>query len=150
MRLYHSVSILLPDGTVLNGASGDAKTIGPGGGEIDVPPERNHEIFSPPYLFKGARPTITSAPATIGYGQTFTVVTPNAAQITKVRWIKLGSVTHAFDASAQANSLSFDTNDGSLSVTAPSLPRQAPPGHYLLFILNRNGVPSPAKIVQVQ
>jgi hypothetical protein len=150
MRLYHSVSLLLPDGTVLNGASGDAKTIGPGGAEIDVPPERNHEIFSPPYLFKGARPTITSAPANVGYGQTFSIVTPNAAQITSVRWIRLGSVTHAFDASARANSLNFQTSDGNVQVTAPVLPREAPPGHYILFILNRNGVPSAGKIVKIQ
>jgi len=150
MRLYHSVSLLLPDGTVLNGASGDAKTIGPGGAEIDVPPERNHEIFSPPYLFKGARPTVTSAPANVGYGQTFSIVTPHAAQITSVRWIKLGSVTHAFDASARANSLNFQTGDGNVQVTAPLLPREAPPGHYMLFILNRNGVPSVGKIVRIQ
>ena len=64
MRVYHSVSLLLPDGTVLHGASGDAMAIQPGGGIVPVPPERNHEIFSPPYLFKGTRPTITSPPPT--------------------------------------------------------------------------------------
>jgi galactose oxidase len=150
MRLYHSVSLLLPDGTVLSGASGDAGTIGPGGGEIPVPPERNHEIFSPPYLFKGVRPTITSVPASVGYGQTFSVATPNAAQITGVRWIRLGSVTHAFDASARANTLSFQISGGNVEVMAPLLPRLAPPGHYLLFILNRNDVPSEGKVVRVQ
>ena len=149
-RLYHSVALLLPDGTVLSGASGDAKTINSQGVEIDVPPERNHEIFSPPYLFKGARPRITSAPATVGYGQVFSVATPNAAQITNVRWIRLGSVTHAFDASARANSLSFTVSGGNVQVTAPLLPRVAPPGHYMLFILNRNGVPSEGKIIKIQ
>ena len=64
MRIYHSVSLLLPDGTVLHGASGDALAIQPGGGVVPVPSERNHEIFSPPYLFKGARPTITSVGST--------------------------------------------------------------------------------------
>jgi hypothetical protein len=150
MRLYHSVSLLLPNGTVLNGASGDAMTIAPGGGEIPVPPEYNHEIFSPPYLFKGVRPTITSAPASVSYGQVFSVATPNAAQITSVRWIRLGSVTHAFDASARANTLSFTINGGNVDVTAPVLPRLAPPGHYLLFLLNRNGVPSEGKVVRIQ
>ena len=150
MRLYHSVSLLLPDGTVLNGASGDARTFYPEGNETDVPPERNHEIFSPPYLFKGTRPVITSAPASVSYGQTFSVGTPNAAQITGARWIRLGSVTHAFDAGARANTLSFTINGGNVQVTAPSSPNLAPPGHYLLFILNRNGVPSAGKIVQVQ
>jgi hypothetical protein len=144
-RVYHSVSLLLPDGTVLHGSSGDAMD-----GTAQVPPQRNHEIFSPPYLFKGARPVISSAPSNVGYGQTFSVGTPNVAQITQVRWIRLGSVTHAFDASARANTLSFQIVDGAVQVTAPSSARAAPPGHYLLFILNRNGVPSPGKVVLVQ
>ena len=145
MRIYHSVSLLLPDGTVLHGASGDAMA-----GTVPVPPERSHEIFQPPYLFKGARPAISAAPSTVNYGETFSVATPNAAQITEVRWIRLGSVTHAFDAGQRANTLSFEINGGNVEVKAPSLPRQAPPGHYQLFILNRNGVPSTGKIVKVQ
>jgi hypothetical protein len=145
MRVYHSVSLLMPDGTVLHGASGDALA-----GTAVVPPQRNHEIFSPPYLFKGARPTITSAPASTGYGQTFAVATPNAAQITDVRWIRLGSVTHAFDMSARANTLTFTPTPTGVDVTAPANANLAPPGHYLLFILNRNGVPSEGKVVRVQ
>ena len=145
MRVYHSVSLLLPDATVLHGASGDAMA-----GTVPVPPERSHEIFEPPYLFKGARPTITSAPGTINYGETFSVATPNAAQVTEVRWIRLGSVTHAFDAGQRANTLPFTIDGGNVEVTAPLLPRQAPPGHYQLFILNRNGVPSAGRIVRVQ
>jgi hypothetical protein len=150
MRVYHSVSLLLPDGTVLHGASGDALAAQPGGGTVEVPPQRNHEIFSPPYLFKGARPTITSAPSTVSYGETFTVATPNAAQITDVRWIHLGSVTHAFDMGQRANTLSFTRTASGVEVTAPANPNLAPPGHYQLFILNRNGVPSPGRVVRVQ
>ena len=100
-RGYHSVSLLLPDGTVLHGASGDAAI--PGGGGAIYPAEKNHQIFSPPYLFKGVRPTIGSAPATVGYNETFTVNTAYAAQIASVRWIRLGSVTHAFDMNQRAN-----------------------------------------------
>jgi hypothetical protein len=145
MRIYHSVSLLLPDGTVLHGSSGDAMA-----GTTPVPPERNHEIFQPPYLFKGARPRISSAPSTVNYGETFSVATPNAAQITEVRWIRLGTVTHAFDAGQRANTLSFEINGGNVEVRAPVVPRQAPPGHYQLFILNRNGVPSAAKILRLR
>lgn len=145
MRVYHSVSLLLPDGTVLHGASGNAMA-----GTSVVPDENNHEIFSPPYLFKGARPTITTAPASVTYGQTFSVATPNAAQITEVRWIRIGSVTHAFDAGQRANTLSFARTSSGVDVTAPANPNLAPPGHYLLFVLNRNQVPSVAKIVRVQ
>jgi hypothetical protein len=122
-------------------------------GAIPVPPQRNHEIFSPPYLFRGARPSITGvspSSATVGYGQTFTVTTPNAAQIAQVRWIRLGSVTHAFDMSARANTLSFSRSANGVDITAPANANLAPPGHYLLFILNRNGVPSEGTIVRVQ
>jgi galactose oxidase len=144
MRVYHSVSLLLPDGTVLHGASGNALA-----GTSIVPDEKNHEIFSPPYLFKGVRPTITSAPASVSYGQSFSVSTPNAAQITDVRWIRIGSVTHAFDAGQRANTLVFSRTATGVDVTVPASPNLAPPGHYLLFVLNRNGVPSVAKFVQL-
>jgi hypothetical protein len=147
MRIYHSVSLLLPNGTVLHGASGDA--IGEDG-VTEIPAERNHEIFSPPYMFKGARPTITSATSTVSYGGTITVMTPNAAQITEARWIRLGSVTHAFDMSQQANTLAFTRTASGLTVDVPLLPKQAPPGYYMLFILNRNGVPSTGAMVRVQ
>jgi hypothetical protein len=147
MRVYHSVSLLLPDGTVLHGASGNALA-----GTSVVPDQNNHEIFSPPYLFKGARPTITSVPANanVSYGQTFSVPTPNAAQITDVRWIRIGSVTHAFDAGQRANTLSFTRTATGVDVTAPATANLAPPGHYILFVLNRNGVPSVGKIVHIQ
>ena len=147
-RAYHAVSILMPDGTVLHGASGDADV--PGTGGTPYPAQRNHEIFRPPYLFKGARPAITSAPASVGYGQSFDVTTPSAAQVTAVRWIRLGSVTHAFDMNTMAISLEFTTGQGSISVSAPESSRIAPPGHYLLFVLNRNGVPSEGRVVRVQ
>jgi hypothetical protein len=145
MRVYHSVSILLPDATVLHGASGNAMA-----GAVPVPDENNHEIFKPPYLFKGARPTITSAPTSVGYGQSFAVATPNAAQVTTVRWTHIGTVTHAFDFGQRANTLTFTRTETGVSVTAPSGPNLAPPGYYILFILNRNGVPSTGKIIKVQ
>lgn len=149
-RGYHSVSLLLPDGTVLHGGSGDADAPGSGGTPTPYPRQKNHEIFSPPYLFKGTRPTITDAPSNVGYGADFTVTTPFAAQITDVRWIRLGSVTHAFDANGRANTLQFTKTAGSLSVKAPANANLAPPGHYMLFILNRNGVPSEGKFIHVQ
>src|SRR5438552_3519687 len=107
------------------------------------------EVFSPPYLFAGARPMISSAPAGVGYGQTFSVQTPDAASITAVTWIRLPSVTHAFDQNQRINRLSFTRDSVTLSVTAPNNANVTPPGHYMLFILNGQGVPSVATIVQV-
>ena len=82
--------------------------------------------------------------------QKFSVATPNAAQITAARWIRIGSVTHAFDFGQRANTLSFTRTSSGVDVTAPGNPNLAPPGHYLVFILNRNGVPSVGKIVRLQ
>lgn len=139
-RGYHSVALLLPDGRVLSG-----------GGECTANPpcDRNSaEIFSPPYLFAGARPTITSAPSSIEGGQTFFVATPNAANITQVSWIRLGAVTHTFNQEQRISFLSFSQATGGLDVTAPPSANLAPPGYYMLFLLS-SGVPSVASIIQV-
>jgi len=145
-RGYHSVSLLLPDGSVLHGGSGDANVPGT---TTKYTPQRNHEIFHPPYWFRGVRPVISDAPADVTYGAAFKVTTPYAAQVTTVRWIHLGAVTHAFDQSARANTLDFTRVTDGVNVTAPSGPNSAPPGHYMLFILNRNGVPSIGRIIRV-
>src|SRR3989449_9917930 len=85
IRIYHSTSLLLPDGRVLHTGSGDAA------GAVN---ELNYELFSPPYLFRGPRPTITSAPpGTVTYGQTVFVETVYAVTIAKVSLIRFGSVT---------------------------------------------------------
>ena len=131
---YHSNALLLPDGRVLTTGGDD---------------QLNAEIYSPPYLFKGARPTISSAPASVGYGQSFFVQTPSATSIAKVTWIRLPSVTHAFDMNQRINRLTFSQTTGGLNVTAPANANLCPPGHYMLFILDGNGVPSVAKIVQI-
>ncbi|HSV48143.1 MAG TPA: galactose oxidase-like domain-containing protein [Ramlibacter sp.] len=131
-RLYHSSAMLLPDGRVVTNG---------GDGYADV------EVFSPPYLFKGARPTMSSVPASIGYGQSFTVQAPEAAGIQKVNLIRIGSPTHAFDMNQRLNVLQFTRGSGTLAITPPANANLAPPGHYMLFIVNGNGVPSVGGIV---
>ena len=126
---------------MLHTGSGDAS------GAVD---HFNAEIFSPPYLFKGARPRISSAPAAVGYGQVFQVSTPDAAAISRVTWVRLGSVTHAFDMNQRFNELTFTRGSGLLQVTAPANRNLAPPGHYLMFVLNSQDVPSVAKVVRIR
>jgi hypothetical protein len=139
-RGYHSVALLLADGRVLSG--GDECT----GQNCS---RNTTEIFSPPYLFKGTRPTISSAPTSIGGGQTFFVGTPDAANITQVTWIRLGAVTHTFNQEQRISFLSFSQTTGGLNVTAPPSANLAPPGFYMLFLLNGSGVPSIASIIHV-
>ena len=83
-RLYHSSSLLLPDGRVLVAGGGQL----PG---VALVNQKSGEIFSPPYLFKGPRPVIQSAPGTATYGATFDITTPDAARIASVALIRNGS-----------------------------------------------------------
>lgn len=139
-RTYHSTTILLPDGRVLHAGSGDAD---------GMPNERNAELFSPPYLFKGARPVIIAAPTAVPYGSTFTVMTAEAGTIARISLVRLGSVTHSFDMNQRFQRLSFTRANGALTVVGPGNRNRTPPGHYMLFILNGNGVPSVSKIVRI-
>lgn len=141
-RIYHSTAMLLPDGRVLYTGSGD------GGGS---PNEPNYELYSPPYLLKGARPAITGVmPSSVEYGQTHIIETPDAAKITKVTFIGLGSVTHAMDQNTRLVPLSFSTVLKGLSITLPASRTVAPPGPYMVFLVNAEGVPSEGKIMVLQ
>jgi galactose oxidase-like protein len=83
------------------------------------------------------------------YGQIFTVSTPDAAAVAKVTLLRLSSVTHAFNQEQRINYLTFNSQAGGLSVTAPADRNVCPPGYYMIFILNGNGVPSVARIIRV-
>ena len=92
---------------------------------------------------------MSSVPASMGYGQQITVQSPDAASIQKVTLIRLPSVTHSFDQNQRMTTLQFTPGTGTLNITAPANANLAPPGHYMLFIVNGTGVPSVAAIVQI-
>jgi hypothetical protein len=141
-RLYHSEAILLPDGRVVAYGGGQFN------GAAETTDQLSAEFFAPPYLFKGPRPTITSAPSQLSYGQNFNVLTPDASRIAAVSLIRFGSVTHAINMGQRFIPLTFSlSGTGSLTVTAPVDSNLAPPGNYMLFILDTNGIPSVAAIV---
>jgi hypothetical protein len=140
-REYHSTALLLPDGRVMQ--SGMGADFG------NVPNEMSAEFYSPPYLFKGPRPTISQSPTQITYGSNFFVGTPDAATITSAVLIRTGAVTHFFDQSTYFVPVSFTQTTGGLTVTTPANGNQAPPGYYMLFLVNNNGVPSVAPFVQL-
>jgi hypothetical protein len=139
-RLYHSIGMLLPDGRVFVAGTGDL---------AGVPNEYSAQIFSPPYLFKGPRPTIASSPSVVQYGSNFQVSTPDASSISSVSLIRTAAVTHSFDQSTRRVSLPFSASNGTLNVQAPANGAAAPPGNYMLFIVNGNGVPSVASWVHL-
>jgi hypothetical protein len=139
-RLYHSVALLLPDGRVFVSGSG---------GDTGVQDEKSYQIYSPSYLFKGPRPTITSAPSQVQYGTSAFVQTPDAADITSVSLIRTGSVTHSFDQNTRALTLPFTQTAGGLTVQMPANGNIAPPGYYMLSIVNGKGVPSVSAMVRI-
>jgi len=135
-RAYHSIALLLPDGRVLS--TGDNSD---GAGQATM------EIYSPPYLFRGPRPTITKAPASVAPGQLFNVKTPDT--IARVVLMRPGSCTHSVNMTQQHIELAFTMTATGLQVTAPPSNNVAPVGRYMLFVLNPDGVPSVARWVQV-
>jgi hypothetical protein len=143
-RLYHSVALLLPDATVMTAGSNPQRGVY----------DSTIEIWKPPYLFTSSgdlapRPSVTDAPGVIGYGGSFQVKSPNAADIGSVVLVRPGSPTHAFDMEQRVVGLSFTKTGTSLTVSGPPTTNIVPPGYYMLFILNTSGVPSVARFLQV-
>ena len=139
-RQYHSVGVLLPDGRVLC-----AGGIFPGTGD-----RLNMEIFSPPYMNEPNRPVISAVSQRFFYGNTFQVDTPQSADIDQVILIRPMAITHHTDSEQRLVRLSFNLiNAGTLEVTAPGNPNLAPPGYYMLFLINACGTPSVAKFIHM-
>ncbi len=149
-RLYHSTALLLPDGRVVAAAGN------PEGGHSVVwePPdpeeEMRLEVFSPPYLFKGSRPTIGTVAPEWNYGQQILVPTPQPAQIRWAHLMKGGVTTHSFDCEQRLVDLPIVAREAaSLKLAVPNNRHLAPPGWYMLFIVDTNGVPSVATWVHL-
>lgn len=148
-RLYHSTAVLLLDGRVLSAGGGEYRL--PDGRENNnADSRRDAQIFSPPYLFRGTRPDITSVPERVTYGEAFPVGTSDPAQVGGVNWVRLSSVTHSLNMNQRINFLKFTVDGARLKVTAPANANACPPGHYMLFVLNKDKVPSIARIIQIR
>jgi hypothetical protein len=138
-RVYHGVALLLPDGSIWTAGS----TV------YSCTPEYRTEIFKPDY-FSSTRPTISGAPTVGGYGQSITIPTPDAASISRVSLVKLGATTHHYDANIRLIWLQITgTTSNSVTVSAPLNANLAPPGYYMIHLLNASLVPSVASIIQI-
>jgi len=143
-RLYHSISMLMPDGSVLTG----------GGGAPGPQNNLNAEIFFPPYLYKkdgsglpAARPVVSQAPTMVTWAAPFEVQA--SAPISRVTLVRAGSVTHTVDFDQRFMDLAFTASGNAATVTAPAGPNLAPPGFYLLFVFDAAGVPSVAAMLRI-
>ena len=137
-RTYHSSAFLLPDGRVM--AVGD----NPGNGTFDM----RISVYSPPYLFNGARPQIRSVSHTNWrYGTTEQITVD--APIVKAALIRPEAVTHSSDPNQRYVDLPMTVNGNTIGLNMTSNPNIAPPGWYMLFVVNAAGVPSVAQWVRV-
>ena len=136
IRQYHSAALLLPSGKVMMAGWQNDKI----------------EVYSPPYLFQGPQPTLTSVPSIVHHGSYFTIGTPEAADIAKVVLVRPMAVTHQTDSEQRVIELLplVHLNPTTLGLTAPDGGHPhpiAPKGHYMLFVINNAGIPSVAKWV---
>jgi galactose oxidase len=141
-RVYHSLSLLLMDGTVFSG----------GGGLCDTC-STNHfdaQIWTPPYLLTGgARPVINSvSTGTVNAGGQVTVNTNGP--VTAMSMVRFGSATHSVNTDQRRIPLTIaSAGTNSYKFTVPNDYGIALPGYYMLFAMNAAGVPSVAKTIRV-
>lgn len=133
-RRYHSTALLLPDARVLV-AGGDYRPSG--------------EIYSPAYLFRGPQPTITYAPPAIAYGTSFDFEFVGGVGPYTISLIALSSVTHSNNMGQRYVRLGEAPAGGRVSLFAPGTANLAPPGFYMMFVVDGQGVPSISRMVRV-
>lgn len=150
-RGYHSVALLMPDGRIWTGGS-ELEDITPPGLPLSADPKLAIEIYEPAYCSVSNRLQIAQAPSTISYKTAFAVsfIAPGSESpaISRIALMRFGSVTHSFDGDQRyigvpfSRSLDVPTKGVFLlDVTAPPDGTVAPPGYYMLWLLDSNGVP---------
>ncbi|MFE4779998.1 galactose oxidase-like domain-containing protein [Streptomyces sp. NPDC056716] len=146
-RNYHSGSILLPDGRVMFFGSdslyADKANTKPGEFEQRI------EIYTPPYLFQGAQPTLSGGPDTIERGESGTFTSQHASSLKTARLIRPSASTHVTDVDQRSIALDMEVSGDEVTVTVPENRNLVQAGWYMLFVTDDQGTPSEAQWVQV-
>jgi hypothetical protein len=146
-RNYHSGSILLPDGRVMFFGSdslfADKANSKPGKFEQRI------EIYTPPYLYRDAQPSLSGGPRTIRRGGTGTFTSRHASSVENVRLIRPSASTHVTDVDQRSVALEYKASGDRLTVTVPKNRNLVPSGWYMLFVTDDQGTPSKAQWVRV-
>ncbi|MED7953394.1 galactose oxidase early set domain-containing protein [Streptomyces sp. BE303] len=148
-RGYHSNAVVLPDGRIM--VTGDELQQLANDPDITDNMNGSIEIYEPAYLHQGNRPSIDRAPTTaVGYDKNFLVTTTTPGLVSKAVLLSPTTATHSVNTSQRHLELRVTSRAGNrLELQAPPDAKAAPPGWYMLFLLNDQGVPSVAKWVQL-
>ncbi len=139
-RVYHSSAILLPDGRVATFGGNPLNSF-----------EMRIEVFTPPYLETGtARPTLSGGVNDLNYGDFANYTTTQASAIRNVVLVRPGSATHSSDPNQRLIDVKFTRTANGVAVTMPVEPNLAPPGWYLMHVVDSAGVPSVAKWIHLE
>lgn len=140
-RVYHSTALLLPDGRVISMGGNPHKDM----------IETKIEVFSPPYLFKGGRPIIEHAPDEMQLGREYTIGFSSRRGVSQVVLMKPDVVTHVTNTDQRLLELQIVSNEnGSITVEGPKCSAHMTRGYVMLFLIDSDGAPSVAQIIQVK
>jgi hypothetical protein len=146
-RGYHSNAVVLPDGRIM--VTGDEAQQIANDPDIQDDMDGSIEIYEPAYLHNGDRPDLSAVPRrTIGYDDRFRVLSSNPDEVRRAVLLAPTTATHSVNFSQRHLDVRIKSRgDGALELQAPPSAQAAPPGYYMLFLLNEEGVPSTAKFV---
>jgi Domain of unknown function (DUF1929) len=147
-RDYHSGGILLPNGSVLtlggNPLFGNAQDTQPQTFNQEI------DVYDPPYMFEGTRPSITTAPKVMQLGHSYLIKVTQTADISYLRLMRPDNPTHVTDVNERSVGVTFtQAGHGYLKITIPANDNLVPPSYYMLFAINSKGLPSDGYWVQV-
>lgn len=145
VRNYHHVALLLPDGSIYVGGGNINSASGLINRRFEI------EVFKPWYFCR-SRPGLESVPESTNHGSSFSIMSPDSRRIAKAVVVKCGTTTHNFDSDQRLVELPIQPGEKNdeLSVEVPNKKNLLISGYYLLFILDRENVPSLGKFIQIR
>ncbi|MFJ6565961.1 galactose oxidase-like domain-containing protein [Streptomyces sp. NPDC091292] len=146
-RNYHSGSLLLPDGRVMFFGSdslyADKANTKPGVFEQRI------EMYTPPYLYRDSRPSLSGGPKTVERGASAKFTSQQASTLKTARLIRPSASTHVTDVDQRSIALDMKKSKDSITVTVPESRNLVESGWYMLFVTDADGTPSKAQWVKV-
>jgi len=151
-RNYHSSALLLPNGQVL--VAGSDPLFADAADSVEGEFEKQIEIYTPPYLFNedgelADRPVIEQNPEHASYGQEIDLKVSHTSDLSKVRLLYPGAVTHVTDTNQRLVELEFTLTSDGVRAVIPENSSLVPPAHYMIVVLDDQGVPSEAQWIQI-